>query len=29
MQALWTLVFIGTRQLTWRRGLKRYSAVGA
>jgi viologen exporter family transport system permease protein len=29
MQALWTLVFIGTRQLTWRHGLKRYSAVGA
>ena len=29
MQALWTLVFIGTRQLTWRHGLRRYSAVGA
>jgi ABC-2 type transport system permease protein len=29
MQLLWTVVFIGTRQLAWRRGLKRYSAVGA
>lgn len=29
MQALWILVFIGLRQLMWRAGLKRYSAVGA
>ncbi len=29
MQLVWTLVFIGTRQLAWRHGLKRYSAVGA
>jgi ABC-2 type transport system permease protein len=29
MQALWTLAFIGLRHLTWRQGLKRYSAVGA
>jgi ABC-2 type transport system permease protein len=29
VQVLWTLVFIGTRQLAWRQGLKRYSAVGA
>ncbi len=29
MQALWILVFVGARRLTWRHGLKRYSAVGA
>ena len=29
MQALWILVFIGVRRLTWHHGLKRYSAVGA
>ena len=29
MQALWILVFIGARRLTWHHGLKRYSAVGA
>ena len=29
MQALWILVFIGARQLAWRHGLRRYSAVGA
>ena len=29
LQLLWTLVFICTRQLTWRRGLRRYGAVGA
>jgi ABC-2 type transport system permease protein len=29
MQLVWTLAFIGARQLTWRHGLKRYSAVGA
>jgi ABC-2 type transport system permease protein len=29
MQVLWTLIFVGARQLTWRRGLRRYSAVGA
>jgi len=29
LQLLWALVFIGTRQLAWRRGLRRYGAVGA
>ena len=29
MQILWILAFIGLRHLTWRQGLKRYSAVGA
>lgn len=29
MQMFWTVVFVATRQLVWRRGLKRYSAVGA
>src|SRR5262249_2861369 len=27
MQAIWALAFIGLRHLTWRQGLKRYSAV--
>ena len=29
LQLLWILVFIGMRQLAWRRGLRRYGAVGA
>lgn len=29
LQLLWTLAFVGTRQLAWRRGLRRYGAVGA
>jgi len=29
MQLLWTVAFIGARQLAWRRGLRRYAAVGA
>ena len=29
LQLLWIAVFVGLRRLLWRRGLQRYSAVGA
>ena len=29
LQLLWIAIFVGLRRLLWRRGLQRYSAVGA